>query len=69
MMRAFARREHAMTLAEATKIYLKWLKRAEPRAIPQQPSSSASELVRGIWYLRNVNGLLARVGTKNRKVF
>lgn len=32
--------------------------------ILEQPSFSASNLVNGVWYLRNTNGYLGRVGTK-----
>lgn len=52
--------------SEAVRIYTRWSR--QRGLIDTIPSESASELVNGVWYLRNGAGLLARVGTRNRRV-
>ncbi len=56
-----------LSFTEAVEIYQKHLEATG--AMPQQPSQSDSYLNRGVWYLRNVNGLMGRVGCKALKVF
>lgn len=52
-----------MTYDEALKIYFE----AVPSA--PQPCADLSTCNGGVWYLRNVNGFLARIGARSRKVF
>jgi|GEM_PF-4678975 len=37
--------------------------------VVQQPNTALSERINGVWYLRNANGLIARVGCRSQKVF
>ena len=54
-----------MTFEEAVAVYAR---SDAPRRIYQQPSKALSTLTHGVWYLRNVRGLLVRVGTKSKAV-
>lgn len=59
-----------MDFSEAVEIYHKHHKTNEAGIVTDtQPSQLDSELVNGVWYLRNTNGLLAKVGTTKREVF
>ena len=42
---------------------------SDGRTIFRQPSKRLSTLVRGVWYLRNHNGLMARVGVRTGRVW
>lgn len=58
-----------MDFNEASSIYFKHIEANELGVDALQPNKHLSVLTRGIWYLRNVNGLLARVGTVKKQVF
>lgn len=58
-----------MDFYEAVVIFLKHLEATQPNAIALQPNIRLSELIKGVWYLRNTNGLLARIGTIKKRVF
>jgi hypothetical protein len=58
-----------MDFQEASEIYFKHLEATEPMTRADQPNALLSKLTNGIWYLRNGNGLLARVGTVRKRVF
>lgn len=57
-----------MTLEDAIEIYHDWFG-DDSRVLYKQPSQSSSFYSRGVWYLGNINGLLAKVGSRSRKVF
>ncbi|MDD2721366.1 MAG: hypothetical protein PHH47_08680 [Gallionella sp.] len=58
-----------MDFYEAVVIFLKHMEASQPDAIAPQPNKRLSKLIKGIWYLRNTNGLLARIGTIKKQVF
>jgi hypothetical protein len=60
--------KQGMTFYDAIEIYLKWFA-DESRLIYRQPSRSSFFYSHGAWYLGNINGLLAKVGCRSRKVF
>jgi hypothetical protein len=53
---------NALTYNQAIEAYHKDLK--ETRSLPLQPNRCLSELRGSTWYLRNIDGHLARVNTK-----
>ena len=58
-----------MEYNEAVRIYWAYVEGLNDGASHDQPNHVMSELINGVWYLRNGNRLLARVGTKKRQVF
>lgn len=58
-----------MEFNEAIAIYIKHVEENEPGAQAPQPNAQLSELTNGVWYLRNMHGLLARVGISKKQVF
>lgn len=57
-----------MNFESAVRIYLaSCIEKAV--AIAMQPSRALSRYSRGVWYLNNVNGPIARVGRQNERVF
>lgn len=55
-----------MTFEEAVEIYTTHFAETDGQLL--QPGIDSSYLKGGIWYMRNVNGHLARIGTKARAV-
>lgn len=58
-----------MSYETACDLYAEYRNSITDTTIYTHPNKGLSEIIRGTWFLRNVNGLLARVGTKSGKVF
>lgn len=56
-----------MTYDEAVSAYYEFVTR-ETNFIFMQPAQNRSYMKRGVWYLANVNGPLARVSAKSGRV-
>ena len=58
-----------MGYEEAVSIYLNRANEEQPGSEVQHASADHSELINGVWFLRNADGLLAKVGTLKNQVF
>lgn len=58
-----------MDFHDASSIYFAYFETNSPAIQVVQPNKRLSKLKKGIWYMRNTKGLLARIGTVSNQVF